>query len=83
MEARREHLKKDCPICCEAYDMDKCFAVSCFACGYTACSTCVKHYITDTAFEASCLNADCRKVRARACEEKREERNDVYALLHA
>ena len=49
----------ECLICTESYNKTTRKPVVCDMCQYTACTTCIKRYLLDTAHQPHCMN--CRK----------------------
>jgi hypothetical protein len=50
---------KSCPICCDKYTIQLRKPVTCGYCEYSACSVCLKKYLTDGGLDAHCMS--CRR----------------------
>jgi len=50
---------KSCPICCDKYTIQLRKPVACGYCDYSACSVCLKKYLTDGGLDAHCMS--CRR----------------------
>jgi len=48
-----------CPICCDKYTIQLRKPVACGYCEYSACSVCLKKYLTDGGLDAHCMS--CRR----------------------
>ena len=49
----------DCPICCDKYTVQLRKAVTCPYCEYSACTVCLKKYLTEGSLDAHCMG--CRR----------------------
>ena len=52
-------MSNDCSICCDAYTIQLRKPVTCAYCEYTACSVCIKKYLTSGLLDAHCMG--CRR----------------------
>lgn len=46
----------DCPICIESFNKSSRAKIECKFCNYSACRSCIKHFLLDSTLEATCMN---------------------------